>query len=722
MIVFKKADYPAQTTTLRSSRLFLQTLRKSVTGSVHMASWPSFLAGVPSMHERVPVFYPHGQTERTEVRPVRGTTGAHHIQGLVHYGSDDRFIAQWVLTHLLQSQRTSGAKNILAFDCETTGLNTGNATMEGRPPSYPYEIGLHDSSGGRAYMLKLPDSAPVSAKAAAATNRKQKGYLFWKTPLMEILNTPELAHLRQELSALGPGQTSRFYRREDVGTNVLITHTDYDKPTARSFSDAYDDLIKLGDTHTFMAFNCPFDSKMLHRIASHVERNGAFKNTQFIDLLRPYSRIVGLPTTYRDTDQDAYQWAALPRVDPLASHEAAGDAKLLWDLFHHLATVPPNIWSQDGLRIGDSHARSEQLRSLWGVIRFGAMQNERGMVDPHTGAQLQPERVTGDAKSLLEQDFAKDSAAARHYKDILSSYYDGTDHYFDGLWDAIRAMKMRDPNAALKHPFDQGTGGQQGFPVQVLQEMFGQEYDHDNDHTRWPVGSELDHPSVAQKHLIVRTSKALGGETSIAPTRTASFELALDGTRTWITTMKTGMLGHRPVRNLATIAHFFMQTRPMVLKDGKISLVPVHEITSDHTFLALPRPEIGPEQWLVTRHYSKELHKHLLDAIDAHIPAEKKSDVAKDLWKVTNNHAADTLAGTPPPRYLPAGAHRKAELILGATLIPGMHQLALSHGLDSAALREPVHAMIGTATEPPHPLAFHPYDRPPLSPTAPSPI
>lgn len=728
MIVFKKADYPTQITTLRSSRLFLQTLRKSVTEPVQMASWPSFLSGVSSMHERVPVFYPHSEAALTEVRPARPLIGGHQVRGLVHYGSDDRFIAQWALTHLLQSQRISGNKNILALDCETTGINTGNSTdANSRPPSYPYEIGLHDASGAKtsSYMLKLPDTAPVAAAAAFATNRSQKGYLFWKTPLLDIRSVPGLADLYSTLSVLAPGETSGFYRREDVGSKACITHTDYDKPSAKSYEDAHDELAKLADTHAFMAFNCPFDSKMLHRIASHVGKNGAFKSAKFIDLLRPYSRIVGMPTLFASTNKDAYQWAALPRVDEQASHEAAGDAKLVMDLFHHLATVPPNIWSQDSSLIhmstGLTFARSEQLRALWGVLRFGSMQNERGMVDTRSGAQLQPERVTGEEKDRVQNDFAKDSPAAQHYKDILSSYYDGTEHYFDGFWDAIRGMKLRDVQGSLLHPFHKDIPA---FPEMLGQDAEGNAtYDVAHDHTRWPVGSELDAPEVAQKHLIVRTPALHGQVLSIAPTRVRTGQRESDGTTTSISSMTTGALQHRPVRNLATIAHLFMQTRPMVLKDGKISLVPVHEITPDHIFLALPRPEKGPQQWTVTADYSKALHKHLLAAIDPHIPPDKKSDVAKDLWKITNNHAADTLSGTPPERYLPRGGgpHWKAELVLGATLLPAMHQLAVTHGVDSAALRAPVHDMIGTATQAPHALAFHPYDRP-SSPTAPSPI
>lgn len=727
MIVFKKFKNPAHNKPLNVPHAFLQALRKALSEPPSMASWPSFLPGVESMHERVPVFFPHNTSDLVTLRQATPIVGQHDFRGLVHFGSDDRFIAQWALTHLLQSQRNAGARNLLTFDCETTGVNTGNSRDSRGEPSYPYQIGFHDPSGSglktTSYTLKLPEDITASVDALLATNRSKKGYLFWKTPLIDIQGSPSLAGLAQMLSALNDGDTYGPYRREDVGDTVRITHTDYDH--AKTFEEAYGDLSDLSKTHAFMAFNCPFDSKMLHRLASHLGKRGAFKNVTFIDLLRPYSRIVGLPSMFA-RDGDTYNWAALPRASATDSHEAGADSELLWDLFHHLATVPPNIWSQDPSNPGASQDRSEQLRRLWGVVRFAAMQNEKGMVDRTTMKQLEPERLTGEQRESVLSEFARGSDASNHYKNILSSYYDGLDHYFDGFWDFVRSTKLRDPQHALKHPFHRTADQDGSGPITVLEEMLGNDYDELHDHTRWRKGSgDLRQQDVAQGHQIVRMPALLGETNSLAPTRTVQQTFTAPNARTgFISTMSVGPLGHRPVRNLATIAHLFMQTRPMIVKDNRISLVPVHEITSDHQVLSLPRPEAGPTQWVVTANYSKELHAHLLDAISKAVPlTEKKSAVAKDLWKITDNHAADTLSGTPPSTYLPPQPqpHHTAELILGATLIPAMHQLAVTHGLDPAAVVKVVHGMIGAAGTPPHQLCMHPLDRP-RSPTAPSPI
>ena len=169
MIVFKKAaEQQLQASIdILQSKLVLRTLKKSAAGqNFRRAAWPRLFTSAEAVHEQIPVFFPDDTPtpftytakngRRREVSSVGG--------GVYHIFSPDRFDAQSFMSYLMHIAASNNElKPLLAYDTETSGLNTTRTTIDGQPPSVPWEVGWHAGAGVTSHLLRLPADGPPVA-------------------------------------------------------------------------------------------------------------------------------------------------------------------------------------------------------------------------------------------------------------------------------------------------------------------------------------------------------------------------------------------------------------------------------------------------------------------------------------------------------------------------------------------------------------------------------
>ena len=717
MIVFKKAaEQQLQASIdILQSKLVLRTLKKSAAGqNFRRAAWPRLFTSAEAVHEQIPVFFPDDTPtpftytakngRRREVSSVGG--------GVYHIFSPDRFDAQSFMSYLMHIAASNNElKPLLAYDTETSGLNTTRTTIDGQPPSVPWEVGWHAGAGVTSHLLRLPADAVVPADAAFGVGQRNGGgYYFHNTPVDHLTGKDD--ELKNQLET-GTHDKAK-YEVSDTPSGKVVTHKKFLQSGVKTYSEIFPTLLDLTRNHTIASYNAPFDARMLHSLAETLADNGSteaspesFKEVKMVDIMRPYARIAGMlsamtPSSATNINR-AYFNVALPRENPTISHDAGGDAEILWGLMNHLASVPPDIWRQRDASLSDG--RAAKVRALWGAVRFGSHFAETNYP---IASQATP--IEGEFRKRVDLEHP-------YLEKMIDGFYGDADHYHDGLRQFIEHQLRRDPS--MHYPLEQvqHSNGSHTAIFSLDNEAISSDFDPANGQTRWPIGTSRNigqiYPDAAHYSLPSKTTAQIYG---IIP--------SLDNTHRWgqnngvfslvippAPEASIDSMGYRPIRSLATLAHLFMQTRPMVLKNGKVTLIPVHEVTRDHHFLAYPRPNGLSDQWIHAANHSKEIHAALTSYIAAHHPELQTSDVDKDLWKVSDNHAADALTITPDliPTTTKAGGvlTHPADTFFAPHLLGSLHAIG---GTDFAVGATNHLMSVGLIT--------HPSDR---SPTTPSP-
>lgn len=743
MIVFRKAadrtQKMAQEPTFEpfQNRLFLRTLQKATNIPFPREAWPRLYQSALAVHEQNPVFFPDDvgapplqfkvNTGRIYTGQSASTTGE-QSGGSYHIHSPDRFDAQALIAYYVKFAASYGhIKPLLSYDSETSGLRTKKSDPE---PSVPWEVGWH--AGGiqspESRMLQLPDAVQISAATAKAIGQRVNGgYFFHNTPLQQIEQI-DLALGR----SLKSGTVSPLYHVHTLPSgDTFVTHKRFKAPGLTSYGDIHTIMRDLMSKHYLIAYNAAFDARMLHSLAETLARvdstkqPDAFKDLHIIDAMRPYARIAGILAPFRanTSSGNAYYSPALPRENPMNSHDAGGDAQILSGLLEHLATVPPDIWRQNG-QVAGPDGRASRIRALWGAVRFRSHFAQEDYPRPAPATPLDSQQ-----RSRVDDIDLGTNEIANHkiFSDTMDSFYGGADHYRDGMWQFIEHQLRRD---SAMHFFDEsiahssGNGEHRHFSLQNEAESFDN-FDGEHGHSRFSIEtSERSDPGSPDRPILALPSRTTDLPTGALPHLTI--------VHSWVPSNSAGPLssrqmlppppeatidamGYRPIRSLATIAHLFMQTRPMILKNGKVTLIPVHEATADHRFLAYPRPNGVSTQWVDAARHSKEIHAALTSYIGTNYPELKTSDVDKDLWKVSDNHSADALTITPDliPQQAADGAPltHPAETFLAPHILQGLHALGVKHNADASFALGATKHLVERGYIP------HPTDRSPTAPT-----
>lgn len=744
MIVLKKsvdgAKKTAQEPTFEpfQNRLFLRTLQKAANIPFPREAWPRLYQSALAVHEQNPVFFPDDvgasplqfkvNTGRIYTGQSASTTGTQN-GGSYHIHSPDRFDAQALIAYYVKLAASYGHIDpLLSYDSETSGLRTKKSDPE---PSVPWEVGWH--AGGiqnpESRMLQLPDTVQISAATARAIGQRANGgYPFHNTPMHEIENIDGLL-----ASSIKSGTLSALYHVDTLPSgDQFVTHKRFKAPGLTSYGEIHTIMRDLINKHYFIAYNASFDARMLHSLAETLARvdptkqSDAFKNLHIIDAMRPYARVAGILAPSRSSASflNAYYSPALPREDPMKSHDAGGDAQILSGLLEHLATVPPDIWRQTG-QVAGPDGRASRIRALWGAVRFRSHFAQENYPLPAPVIPLDPQqRVRVDDIDLGSDEISNHKI----FSGIMDSFYGGADHYRDGMWQFIEHQLRRDSSLHFFNdsiPHSLGNGDHRVFSLSKEAESFDN-FDREHGHSRFSVDtSERSDPGSPDRPILALPSRTTDLPTGVLPHLTIVHRWIADNNAAQLSSNQLlppppeatiDAMGYRPIRSLATIAHLFMQTRPMILKNGKVTLIPVHEVTRDHRFLAYPRPNGVSTQWVDAANHSKEIHAALTSYIATHHPEIKTSDVDKDLWKISDNHAADALTITPDliPQQTADGAplSHPAEMFLAPHILQGLHALGVKHAAAAGfALGATTHLIEGGHIP-------HPSDR---SPTTPSP-
>jgi len=710
MIVLKKsvdgAKKTAQEPTFEpfQNRLFLRTLQKAVNIPFPREAWPRLYQSALAVHEQNPVFFPDDvgasplqfrvNNGRIYTGQSASTTGTQN-GGSYHIHSPDRFDAQALIAYYVKLAASYDRMDpLLSYDSETSGIRTKKSDPE---PSVPWEVGWH--AGGiqdpESRMLQLPAAVQISATTARAIGQRANGgYPFHNTPMHEIENIDSFL-----ASSIKGGTQSDFYHVDNSPSgDQFVTHKRFKAPELTSYGDIHTIMQELINKHCLIAYNAAFDARMLHSLAETLARvdstkqPDAFKNLFIIDAMRPYARIAGILTPYQPRSstsfRNAYYSPALPREDPMQSHDAGGDAQILSGLLEHLATVPPDIWRQTGQFAGPD-GRASRIRALWGAVRFRSHFAQENYPRSAPAIPLDSQQ----RGRIDDIDLGSDEISNHKIFDgIMDSFYGGADHYRDGMWQFIEHQLRRDSSLHFFNdpiPHSLGNGDHRFFSLPDEAESFGN-FDREHGHSRFSVDtSERSDPGSPDSPILALPSHTTDLPTGVLPRLTLLHRWVADSNSSNQLLppppeATIDAMGYRPIRSLATIAHLFMQTRPMILKNGKVTLIPVHEVTRDHRFLAYPRPNGVSTQWVDAANHSKQIHAALTLYIATKHPELKTSDVDKDLWKISDNHAADALTITPDliPQTGTDGTAitHPTETFLTPHILLGLHALGIKHG------------------------------------------
>ena len=752
MIVFRKAIDRTQKTAQEpvfepfQNRLFLRTLQKAANIPFPREPWPRLYQRALAVHEQNPVFFPDDvgasplkfitNTGRSYTGESASTTGTQN-GGSYHIHSPDRFDAQTLMAYYVKFAASYGhIAPLLSYDSETSGVRTKKSDPE---PSVPWEVGWH--AGGiqspESRMLQMPDTVQISAATAKAIGQRANGgYPFHNTPMHEIEQIDSLL-----ASSLKSGAESRHYHVDTLPSgDTFVTHKRFKAAGLTTYDQIHTIMQGLMQKHFLIAYNAAFDARMLHSLAETLARADptkqpdAFSGLHIIDAMRPYARIAGiLAPSWRQSFRSAYHWPALPRENPMMSHDAGGDAEILSGLLEHLATVPPDIWRQSGQTAGPDE-RASRIRALWGAVRFRSHFAQEDYPRPAPATPLDSQQRS----RIDDNDLGADEIANhKMFSDTMDSFYGGADHYRDGMWQFIEHQLRRDSamhffNDSIAHSL--GNGQHSNFSLQDEAESFGRDpetgsdggFDHQHGQHRFSIQtSERSDPESPDRPILALPSRTTDLPTGVLPHLTVVHSWVPNNSSTGQLSSSQVLppppeatidaMGYRPIRSIATIAHLFMQTRPMILKNGKVTLIPVHEATRDHRFLAYPRPNGVSTQWVDAARHSKSIHAALTSYIATNHPEIKISDVDKDLWKVSDNHAADALTITPDliPQQATDGAplSHPAEMFLAPHILQGLHALGVKHAANAGfALGATKHLIEGGHIP-------HPSDRSPTAPT-----